>query len=85
MRLVSLDTAVRLAVLAETVVVGWLVVIAAAALGGATWGAAGLSSLGAGLVGVDLALGELCKDMLEVCGVVVVMGDIRPVPTRWSG
>jgi len=62
--LISLDTAIWLTVLAETIVLSWLVVVAAGAGGagaGATWDAGALSTLMAGLVWVNLALGEFWK------------------------
>ena len=58
MRLVSLDTAIWLSILAETVVLSWLVVLAAGARR-ALGAARGLSTLVTGLVGVNLALGKL--------------------------
>lgn len=85
--LVALNTSIRLAVLAQTVVLGWLVI---SATGGATTvgrstSSAGLSTLNTCLVGVDLAVGELCR-VLETNDSVVKDWDlIPPVPTRLSG
>lgn len=61
-----LDTTIRLSVLAETVVLSGLVVLAAGAAGRTTSRAASLSSLVTSLMGVNLALGELCA-MLARC------------------
>ena len=78
--LVSLDTTVRLAILAETIVLGGLVVVTGrAAVVRATGDTAALSTLVTGLVGVNLALGEFClkgqsMKMLEGICMIVTYG-----------
>jgi hypothetical protein len=58
--LVALNTSIRLAILAKSSMLSGLVVVTIAATGGrAASRSAGLTTLLAGLDGVDLALGEL--------------------------
>jgi hypothetical protein len=58
--LVALDTSIRLAILPDATVLGRLVVTTAAARVGRA-SAAGVATLLSGLMGVDLAMGELAS------------------------